>query len=467
MKKQKLILLLFIFSVSLLLIVTNYYTIKVLSAARAYINGESEYSKGQKDASLYLVTYVESGDISYWHAFNKSIAVPKGDNVARNALLTQEPDEIARQGFIEGKNHVADIPGMIWLFKNFHDAPLMKKAVDIWASAEPLINRFDTIGRNIHTQIQAGTLSAEQKVNLIMEINFISSQLSEKESAFSNALGDTARNVKGYLLLVNVFLILLLLSTIAVFAVKTINNLVRFENELISKNKELYDTNKQLEQFNYAASHDLQEPLRMVSSYMSLLQNKYESQLDEKAQTYIHFAVDGANRMKILIDDLLNYSRASITAIEYSEVNIADVVDNIKKTFQEDLKEPGAGIYFSGLPVVKANKLQMTQLFQNLIGNALKYRSDAAPQIRITASSTATHWIFSVKDNGLGINAKHFEKIFVIFQRLHSNSTHPGTGIGLALCKKIVERHGGDIWVESEEGKGSTFFFSIANNLTF
>jgi two-component system CheB/CheR fusion protein len=182
---------------------------------------------------------------------------------------------------------------------------------------------------------------------------------------------------------VNVFLILLLLSIIAVFAVKTINNLVRFENELISKNKELYDTNKQLEQFNYAASHDLQEPLRMVSSYMSLLQNKYEGQLDEKAQTYIHFAVDGANRMKILIDDLLNYSRASITAIEYSEVNIADVVDDIKKTFQEDLKEPGAGIFFSGLPIVKANKLQMTQLFQNLIGNALKYRSAAAPQIRI------------------------------------------------------------------------------------
>ncbi len=465
MKKRKSLLLLFILLVSLLLIVTNYYTIKVLSAARAYINGESEYSKGQKDASLYLVTYVESGNVYYWHAFNKSIAVPKGDNVARTALLNGESDDIARQGFIEGKNHTDDIPGMIWLFKNFHSAPFMKKAVDLWASAEPLINRFDTIGKNIHAHMQAGTLSAEQKVQFTTEINTLSSQLSAKESAFSNALGETARDVKGYLLLVNILLILLLLSTIAIYAVKTINNLLTIEKELVRKNKELNDSNKQLEQFTYAASHDLQEPLRMVSSYMSLLEKKYESQLDEKAQTYIHFAVDGAKRMKILINDLLNYSRASITAIEYEEVNIADVIDDIKKMFREDLQEPGAGIFFTDLPVINANRLQMTQLFQNLIGNAIKYRAEAAPQVHIAATKSATHWNFSVKDNGLGIDAKYFEKIFVIFQRLHSNSTHAGTGIGLAICKKIVERHGGEIWVESEESKGSTFFFSISKNL--
>lgn len=462
MKKRKLLLLLFILLVSLLLIVTNYYTIKVLSAARAYINGESEYSKGQKDASLYLVTYVESGNVNYWHAFNKSIAVPKGDNVARTALLNGESNAIARQGFIDGKNHTDDIPGMIWLFKNFHSAPFMKKAVDLWASAEPLINRLDTIGKDIHAQMLTGTLLPEQKVQFTTEINALSSQLSAKESAFSNALGETARNVKGYLLLVNILLILLLLSTIAIYAVKTINNLMTIEKELVRRNKELNDSNKQLEQFTYAASHDLQEPLRMVSSYMSLLEKKYESQLDEKAQTYIHFAVDGAKRMKILINDLLNYSRTSITAIEYEEVNIAEVIDDIKKMFREDLQETGAG---TDLPVINANRLQMAQLFQNLIGNAIKYRADAAPQVHIAATKNATHWIFSVKDNGLGIDAKYFEKIFVIFQRLHSNSTYAGTGIGLAICKKIVERHGGEIWVESEEGKGSTFFFSISNNL--
>jgi signal transduction histidine kinase len=465
MKKQKSLLLLFILFVSLLLIVTNFYTIKVLSAARAYINGESEYSKGQKDASLYLVTYVESEKIDYWLAFNKSIAVPKGDNIARTALLAQQADEIAEQGFIMGRNHTDDIPDLIWLFKTFHKVPFMKKVIDIWASAEPLINKLDSIGNNIHTQIQAGTLSTEQKVKFTTEINFLSSQLSEKESAFSNALGETARDIKGYLLLVNILLILLLLSTIAVYAVKTINNMMLIEKELILKNKELKDTNKELEQFTYAASHDLQEPLRMVSSYMGLLQKKYDGQLDEKAQTYIHFAVDGSKRMKILINDLLNYSRTSITAIEYHEVNVADVINEIKKMFQEDLNEPTSGIFFDQLPVITANRMLVSQLFQNLIGNAIKYRSEAPPQIYIAATKNATHWIFSIKDNGLGIDSKYFEKIFVIFQRLHSNSTHKGTGIGLAICKRIAERHGGDIWLESEEGKGSTFFFSIAKNL--
>ncbi|HLP35563.1 sensor histidine kinase [Lacibacter sp.] len=465
MKKQKSLLLLFILFVSFLLIVTNFYTIKVLSAARAYINGESEYSKGQKDASLYLVTYVESENIGYWHAFNKSIAVPKGDNIARTALLTQKPDSIAKQGFIMGRNHTSDIPDMIWLFKTFHKVPFMKKAIDIWASAEPLINKLDSIGNKVHAQIQSGTLSTEQRVKFTTEINFLSSQLSEKESAFSNALGETARDIKGYLLLVNIFLILLLLSTIAVYAVKTINNLITIEKELVRKNKELNETNKELEQFTYAASHDLQEPLRMVSSYMDLLQKKYDGQLDEKAQSYIHFAVDGTKRMKTLINDLLNYSRTSITVIEYQEVNVADVINEIKKIFMEDLNEPTAGIFFNELPVIRANNIQISQLFQNLIGNAIKYRSEAPPQIHIAANKTSTHWIFSIKDNGLGIEPKYFEKIFVIFQRLHSNSTHKGTGIGLAICKRIVERHGGEIWLESEKGKGSTFFFSVARNL--
>lgn len=465
MKKQKSLLLLFILFVSLLLIVTNFYTIKVLSAARAYINGESEYSKGQKDASLYLVTYVESEKIDYWLAFNKSIAVPKGDNIARTALLTQQADEIAEQGFMMGRNHTDDIPDLIWLFKTFHKVPFMKKVIDIWASAEPLINKLDSIGNNVHAQIKTGTLSTEQKVKFTTEINFLSSQLSEKESAFSNALGETARNIKGYLLLVNILLILLLLSTIAVYAVKTINNMMLIEKELILKNKELKDTNKELEQFTYAASHDLQEPLRMVSSYMGLLQKKYDGQLDEKAQTYIHFAVDGSKRMKTLINDLLNYSRTSITAIEYHEVNVTDVINEIKKMFHEDLNEPTSGIFFDELPVITANSMLMSQLFQNLIGNAIKYRSEAPPQIHIAATKNATHWIFSIKDNGLGIDSKYFEKIFVIFQRLHSNSTHKGTGIGLAICKRIAERHGGDIWLESGEGKGSTFFFSIAKNL--
>ncbi|MEJ8819110.1 sensor histidine kinase [Lacibacter sp. H407] len=462
MKKQKFLLLLTILLVSLLLIVTNYYTIKVLSAVRAYINGESEYSKGQKDATLYLVTYVESENIAYWHAFKKAIAVPKGDNIARNSMLANKEDEIAKQGFLTGRNNISDIPNMIWLFKTFNNVSFMKRAIDIWASAEPLINKLDTIGENIHLQIQGEKLSADARLNNVKEINYISSQLSEKESAFSNALGETARDINGYLLFVNIFLILLLLSVIAVFTVKMLNNQIAAEKALTAKNTELNATNKELEQFTYAASHDLQEPLRMVSAYMGLLQKRYDGQLDEKAQSYIHYAVDGANRMKVLINDLLEYSRTSSSTVAYSDVLVTGVLEDIQKTFREDLQEPGAGIFFSELPTIKANKMQMLQLFQNLVGNAIKYRNEAAPQIHISATTTNTHWIFSVKDNGQGIDPKYYEKIFGMFQRLHSNTTHKGTGIGLALCKKIAERHGGDIWLTSEPGRGSNFFFSVA-----
>lgn len=465
MKKQKILLLLFILFVSFLLIVTNFYTIKVLSTVRAYINGESEYSKGQKDASLYLVTYVESEDSSYWTAFKTALAVPKGDNIARNSLLNHEDDEIAKQGFLMGRNNIEDVPDLIWLFKRFHKMPFMKKVIDIWASAEPLINRLDTIGHNIHLQIQQGTLSSEARLKNVTEINSISSQLSEKESAFSNALGETARNIRMALLLVNVVLILLLLSITAVFTVKMINSLMKAEKELTIKNNELNNTNKELEHFSYGASHDLQEPLRMISSYMELLQKKYDGQLDEKAQSYIHYAVDGTKRMKILIRDLLDFSKTSSTPITYEPVDINLILNDIKKTFHENMKEEGAGIFFSELPVIKANKTQMMQIFQNLIGNAIKYRTENPPQIHITAKADETNWIFSVKDNGQGIDAKHFDRIFVMFHRIHTHASHKGTGIGLAVCKKIAERHGGTIWVESEAGKGSTFFFSIAKNL--
>lgn len=465
MKKEKFFLLSFILIVSILLILTNFYTIKVLSSVRAYINGESEYSKGQKDASLYLIIYLESGDPEYWSSFKKSMQVPKGDNIARASLLTDDKDEIPTQGFLMGKNHIDDVPDLIWLFRTFHKMPFMKRPLDIWASAESLINKLDTIGGNIHAYIQKGTLSLETQQLYVKEVNLNSSQLSEKQSAFSNELGTVARNIRDFLLYMNVILILLLLSIVALYAVKMINSLSVAEKALKVKINELNYTNKELENFSYAASHDLQEPLRMVSSFLGLLQKKYNDKLDEQAQSYIHFAVDGASRMKILINDLLEYSRTSAKAIVYDKVDMNEVINNITPTFPELLSEKTAGIFVSVLPEVKANKMQMTQIFQNLIGNAAKYRSQLPLQIHISSTMNATHWIFAVKDNGEGIDQKHFEKIFIIFQRLHTNANHKGTGIGLAICQKIAERHGGEIWVESEVGKGSTFFFSIAKNL--
>jgi PAS domain S-box-containing protein len=221
-------------------------------------------------------------------------------------------------------------------------------------------------------------------------------------------------------------------------------------------------TNKELEQFAYVASHDLQEPLRSVNSFTDLLARRYKDQLDERANEYIGFIVSGASRMQQLIQDLLSFSRAGRVNIERSLINCNTIVDRISSNMKESREESGAEITRDDLPVLFANDTSLTQLFQNLITNAVKFhREGIPPRVHVSAQKMDNEWLFSVKDNGIGINRKYFDKLFVIFQRLHARDEYPGTGIGLAICKKIVESYGGRIWVESKEGEGSTFYFTF------
>jgi len=241
----------------------------------------------------------------------------------------------------------------------------------------------------------------------------------------------------------------------------TARQLTELNENLKKRASELQASNTELERFAYVASHDLQEPLRMVSSFLQLLEKKLEGTLDETGKKYISFAVDGAERMKVLIQDLLQYSRVGTSKELVVNVDLDEVLKSVLMIFALAIKETNAELLIHPLPVIKAEKGQMHQLFQNLIGNAIKYSSPHAPKIEIGYEDLQDAWQFYVKDHGIGINPKFFEKIFIIFQRLHNKSEYSGTGIGLALCKKIVERHGGSIWVESEPGKGSTFFIKL------
>jgi two-component system CheB/CheR fusion protein len=227
--------------------------------------------------------------------------------------------------------------------------------------------------------------------------------------------------------------------------------------------EELATSNEELERFAYVASHDLQEPLRMVSSFLQLLQKKYESQLDETAQKYIEYAVDGAERMKALILDLLEYSRISSYKEAHAHIDLNELIAKTLHTLKPVTDEAQASIVVPDLPQVYGNKSHLTRLFQNLISNALKYRSVSNPVIEIGYKEKSDAWEFFVKDNGIGIEPKYFEKIFIIFQRLHSRNEYNGTGIGLAICKKVVEMHGGKIWVESSK-TGSKFYFTISKS---
>ncbi|MBN1813034.1 MAG: GAF domain-containing protein [Anaerolineae bacterium] len=236
----------------------------------------------------------------------------------------------------------------------------------------------------------------------------------------------------------------------------------RAEKRLALYAEELERSNRELEHFAYVASHDLQEPLRMVKSYLQLLERRYTGKLDQDADDFITCAVDGAARMHMLINDLLTYSRVSTRAKPFEPTDCSAILNHALSNLRVAIEESKATITFDDLPIVGADATQLTQVYQNLISNAIKFhKKDIPPCIHVSAERQEDEWRFSVRDNGIGIAPEHTERIFLIFQRLHTREEYPGTGIGLAVCKKIIERHGGRIWIESEPEEGSTFYFTI------
>ena len=235
-------------------------------------------------------------------------------------------------------------------------------------------------------------------------------------------------------------------------------------DELELKAHELERSNEELQQFAYVASHDLQEPLRMVSSYTQLLVRRYGDRLDGDAKEFMDFIVDGAARMKQLIEDLLAYSRVGTRGRSLEPTESLAALDKALVNLRIAQEASGAAVTHDPMPKVVADPGQLTQLFQNLIGNAMKFRGAAAPRIHVGAETREHVWVFTVKDNGIGLDTQYADRIFMMFQRLHNKTEYPGTGIGLAICKKIVERHGGRIWVDSRPGQGSTFGFTIARH---
>jgi PAS domain S-box-containing protein len=233
------------------------------------------------------------------------------------------------------------------------------------------------------------------------------------------------------------------------------------ENEIKQTMEKLQQSNAELEQFAYVASHDLQEPLRMVASYVQLLERRYKGKLDPEADEFIAYAVDGANRMRGLIDDLLTYSRVSRLGKPFEPTDLESTLDVVLMNLQASITENGAVVTHDKLPVVVADGGQLVQLFQNLIGNAIKFHGKEPPRVHVSVQVKETEYLFSVRDNGIGIAPEYFDRLFKIFQRLHTREEYPGSGIGLAVCKKIVERHGGRIWIESQVGKGSTIYFTL------
>ena len=284
-------------------------------------------------------------------------------------------------------------------------------------------------------------LNLQKKTNLLLE------EKNEKIEYQNAALHETQKQ----LLNVNILL-------------EQNNSVLGLKNEEIAiKNKQLENSNEDLENFAYVASHDLKEPLRMINSYTMLLKRRYNDMLDETGQEFMFFVTDAAKRMNVLLDDLLNYSRVGKSGAMDSMVDVNDVLLIVRSNLSKSLEEENGEIQINqnNIPTILSNHTQLVQLFQNIISNALKFRGERDPIVKVDCELKAGQHVFSVKDNGIGIAPEHQDRVFEMFKRLHTRDEYEGTGIGLSTCKKIVQKHNGELWLESEYGVGATFYFSI------
>jgi signal transduction histidine kinase len=250
-------------------------------------------------------------------------------------------------------------------------------------------------------------------------------------------------------------------TQMVLLAIEDITERKRSEKELKKLSEELARSNADLKDFAYVASHDLKKPLQSIEGFVKLLARRYRGKLDDKADEFLEYIIDGAQRMQELIKDLLEYSQVGAKGKKLKSIDCSFVVGKAIGNLQTAIEESNAVVTYDELPTITANTSQMISLFQNLIDNAIKFRSEEAPRIHISAERKGKEWIFSIRDNGIGMDPNDSGRIFEMFQRLHGSTEYPGTGMGLAICKKIIERHGGRIWVESESGKGSTFYFTM------
>jgi signal transduction histidine kinase len=340
---------------------------------------------------------------------------------------------------------------------------------------EPLIpQKFDELRKTIELRKSEGVAAASRVIlsnrgaQAMDDIRRVIQMMIREESGL---LGDrTQAQRSSFISTIMLFGAVLLMNSVLIwliaFSVKREEVRIRQLNEdlerrVAQRTEALQRSNEDLQQFAYIASHDLQEPLRVVASYTELLQRRYKGRLDEDADTFIAFVVDGAKRMNTLIRNLLDYSTAGETPAEsISDVNPETVLKTVVSNLKVAIADAGASITHDSLPAVPYDPMRLTQIFQNLIGNAIKYRGERDPKVHIAARRVEGETVFSIQDNGIGIDPQHQEEIFGIFKRLHSKE-YAGTGIGLSMCKKLVERHGGRIWVESTPGEGSIFYFTV------
>jgi signal transduction histidine kinase len=457
-----LVLLIVVCMASVIIIVVNYYTIKVLSGTRAYINGESEYSKAQKDASAYLINYIYLENDSDYASYKEAISVNIGDRIARNDLLSGKGDyQIAKKGFLQGKNHPVDIDNLVWLFDNFKHLAMFKKAILIWTDADAMISTLNHLSLQADQKINAGKISSAEKKSLILAINNISQKLTIKEDAFSDTLGTIACAINSYVFIANVMITLVIIFSSFLYAALMIRNLANSNKKIIEQNDNLQVINAGLDKFVYNVTHDLRSPLASLVGLIGLIDEEIDPRQIKK---YTLMMKDSLEKQDRFIHEMLTFIKSKDTGLTKADCSLKTIVEDV--IAQNKYRDDGKAIKFYKeleLNNIESDALKLQVILNNLVSNAIKYRDKkkADQWVKVKTYRLQTNAVIEVEDNGVGIRPKDQERIFDKFYLLGDNKI--SSGIGLYLVKDAVNQMNGKIEVVSEPGISSKFRVSFPN----
>ncbi|MTI41673.1 sensor histidine kinase [Fulvivirga lutimaris] len=451
--KSSIVLLSVIALSSMALIFFNYYVIKITASTRGYINGESNYSKGQKDASKYLLQYLESESESDWKLYQKNMLIPFGPRDFRLALLNDSSRAEMHRALLQGRNHPDDLDNYIWLYKNFGHFPFMQEAVAIWTRGDHYNEKLDSIAQYCHAMI-AKDEKNELDLSLVKsEIIRINQELSKIEYSFSDVLSNTSRKVEGWLRIANVIFVILIVGGSGTYFIVLIKRLENSEKELLENNRKLEEVNIALDRFAYSVSHDLRAPISSLKGLVDLLKREDEQ---EKLPVYLNMMIDSLNRQDDYIKNILIHSRNRRMVNDFKQVELSVVVDDILKDLihYEGMDKVEIKVDLPDNVVTDENRLKI--VMSNLISNAVKYRDDKkVPKIEIYSKRQKGGTLITVKDNGIGIEAEHQSKVYNMF--FVTNNTNKGTGLGMYIVKDAIQQMNATISLESTFGLGTRF----------
>ncbi len=452
------ILLLIVFVSCALLICINFFTIKILSANRAYVNGESHYSKGQKDASRHLITYLYTANQNQWKLYLEELKVPQGDGIARITLLKAGDNKAARKGFLVGRNHKDDLDDLVWLFDNFKEVPFLAKAIHEWEQGDKLIFQLFIIGQQINAKIKKNQLTPEMQQQFLQKISDISDKLTINERNFSNTLGEGTRKIKGLLMATNIIFILIIVCSVCLYYTIMVKRLIISKKEIEVKNENLTIVNHELDRFVYSASHDLRSPITSLKGLIEITQLEDDPNQIKK---YLQLMHQSLAKQDQFINDIIDYSKNKRKQVIMEPVNLHDLFDEAisqlmhienasRITFKKELQ----------VGQIQSDSLRLRIIIFNLISNAIKYADSTKQEMFISIKTDLVDDFnrIEVTDNGIGINDEYKDNIFEMYFGTNKNK---GSGLGLYIVKEAVENIKGSISVSSQSKIGSKFTVTI------